>query len=1585
MGPRGRPKRKLIQSESGTSVGGDSEDPEEPTTSTRPRRSRVPKRYLDDDYSPPAPKRRATNRGTPSEEKEEEEEKEEVKGTPSVTKRGAERTPATTASSGGGGGRGRPARGRPKKNPTPPRRKSLKQQRQEEDVIYMDEESEDDDESTDDEFVLQYDQQEDLDEDEEDLNLSDIKPNIEEEAFCPWIEDPATLPKMELPESSQDIPIPVHATMDCIEIYEILRSYHRTLRITPFTFEDFCAALISSNNSCIMAEVHMALLRVCLKSDDEEQTQYSVTETNNSVNIMFHHMDSLCYAEILRQYIEAYPFADSYVREAINVENYPYVGYEPKIVVLLFMSYRFLYSSEFKKVVNNMGRFQNDENCRVCGKSIGRIVGCTQCEAAFHVECSSLKPFPEVLICNICKKNSVRGVLPLDETPEKEPLRSQPIGRDRFGRFYWFMCRRIIVQSQDESEIFYYSTPPQLYQLLQSLDRDYYEKDLCEAIHLRIDEFLEQMTLTVELTVERRDIALDSRIKRQMISYLVADSTTAPIYLHKDSMKRMASILRNCASKTVKTEPGIEVEVKCEEDSILPESMLGIFNGCLINTFWSGGASQEELVHLETQPIDAMAHWRMGDEGNDQSFMTYYNYYMRNEMAESFMARKKAADKKKYMASKFSTIEQFEWVVAKDRQFYGDSVLHNKFVQWTLSKISRKIPADLMHRRWIEVSKGFDLEVSVADDYKKLVNCLLQLDAVTRKTIFIQQWWSGLGQTKLERITVDQRDQFVKEQQRIKKLESDALAKELDESFVRVNYMKPKWPNTYILRQKGETYRNAGKGVMGGWAWVAKKYQEKWVPVPKSSSSKSLDALITRITKKRDAKHEPPVSGFDLVNKCYSPACRKSRNPRCYSFSCRNGLLLEARRRHEEEEQEKKGILGEDKPWPIPEIQKFRSKKGGEKSLFVLQKSSRILRQMILTAGCQQVYMPGFSSGIKSNLLIWPYPAPRPTLDLCWKWQVLNSRSLHSVALQLKIMWSSIKWNEFEPDDTHPDRRVVIDTPTHDERRRIIRHKEMAPYGQYERYELEIEIIPLYDVEEEEDESWLSRTSRSTDCSQRTSSNRKKRPQRNMENRQATAIRREWVDGVTLKVFEIKDYWKWVRMEAEKAARRRQEAARKLARAREDEKQRLMIMQRPVTSRLPSSSQTTQRTSVPYMGGQPRRSTVMEGVNGIDRFQLTTPPYPPLRTTPSMTYQSTPRVQPNPVIRRPVQPYLHQNQYQQRVAAGSDYPLTHGSNGNTYRAVLMTPTVGGGRAPQTTYSSRPSNGHQFQNGRVQQGTAIMPQRRVVVTQPYVAPVAGEEALGASTSTAAAYDADDQPPQIPRYDADPLPRGTPIQRRQVYPGQVIRHVHPGPGGNGSVVYLKAADGATRTMVRNSGGGGQEYQRVVVGGSGGTQMISRGGAPIVRQIISPNGTQRFVRVQSGRPGEVITTRRIIQRVPQQPQPQQQPQQYQQQMFQDYMDEAPPPAPHIPQNPRFLIQGRAPPVSQPPIQTQQQPPRGGMTMQMVQQEVEEEEEYHNEDHVVISDEIIYNPADHEGGEGEEDNHEQQIQDEQATGFAQ
>ncbi|KIH64948.1 DDT domain protein [Ancylostoma duodenale] len=167
-----------------------------------------------------------------------------------------------------------------------------------------------------------------------------------------WVELSSTdTPPLELPESSKDIPIPVEYLLDTVELYELLRSYWRTLRLTPFLFEDFCAALLSSDNSCLLSEIHIVLIRMCFKNDDEEQVHFSGNETNNAYNIVTACLEPMTYAEVLRQYLSSDTTVPSEVMEAVNAPNYPFVGFSARLVLITFLSYRFLYSTEYKKLV----------------------------------------------------------------------------------------------------------------------------------------------------------------------------------------------------------------------------------------------------------------------------------------------------------------------------------------------------------------------------------------------------------------------------------------------------------------------------------------------------------------------------------------------------------------------------------------------------------------------------------------------------------------------------------------------------------------------------------------------------------------------------------------------------------------------------------------------------------------------------------------------------------------------------------------------------------------------------------------------------------------------------------------------------------------------------------------------------------------------------------------------------------------------------------------------------------------------------------------------------------------------------------
>ena len=42
----------------------------------------------------------------------------------------------------------------------------------------------------------------------------------------------------------------------------------------------------------------------------------------------------------------------------------------------------------------------------------------------------------------------------------------------------------------------------------------------------------------------------------------------------------------------------------------------------------------------------------------------------------------------------------------------------------------------------------------------------------------------------------------------------------------------------------------------------------------------------------------------------------------------------------------------------------------------------------------------------------WPYPAPRPAFSSAWRYRAQGANSLFSVALQLRILWHSLRWEE---------------------------------------------------------------------------------------------------------------------------------------------------------------------------------------------------------------------------------------------------------------------------------------------------------------------------------------------------------------------------------------------------------------------------------------------------------------------------------------------------------------------------------------------------------------------------------------------
>lgn len=78
-----------------------------------------------------------------------------------------------------------------------------------------------------------------------------------------------------------------------------MRAYCHTIQISPFLFEDFCAALRSTNQTKILCDVHIALLRLLFRDDEDDQTLFSVQDTNNSFNIMLQLLEPMTFAEVV--------------------------------------------------------------------------------------------------------------------------------------------------------------------------------------------------------------------------------------------------------------------------------------------------------------------------------------------------------------------------------------------------------------------------------------------------------------------------------------------------------------------------------------------------------------------------------------------------------------------------------------------------------------------------------------------------------------------------------------------------------------------------------------------------------------------------------------------------------------------------------------------------------------------------------------------------------------------------------------------------------------------------------------------------------------------------------------------------------------------------------------------------------------------------------------------------------------------------------------------------------------------------------------------------------------------------------------
>ncbi|XP_026669711.1 nucleosome-remodeling factor subunit NURF301 isoform X4 [Ceratina calcarata] len=321
-----------------------------------------------------------------------------------------------------------------------------------------------------------------------------------------WLQN-RELPPLNLPKSSDDLLAPREFVMPSLCIYEVLRHFRTLVRLSAFRFEDFCAALICEDQTNLLAEIHIMLIKALLREEDSQQTHFGPLDQKDSVNVSLYFVDSMTWPEALRSYVESDKSFDQNILHILSNCEYPFTSIEDRLKVLQFLTDQFLITNPVREDLlhegTTNGNMLYDDHCRVCHR-LGDLLCCETCPAVFHLECVE-PPLVDVPTedwqCSTCKAHKVTGVADCIPDVEKNGslCRQEHLGFDRHGRKYWFLTRRVFVESEN-GEVWYYSTPLQLEELMRCLDRNEMEVALYRELSDYKDEIIRQMELTEQIT-----------------------------------------------------------------------------------------------------------------------------------------------------------------------------------------------------------------------------------------------------------------------------------------------------------------------------------------------------------------------------------------------------------------------------------------------------------------------------------------------------------------------------------------------------------------------------------------------------------------------------------------------------------------------------------------------------------------------------------------------------------------------------------------------------------------------------------------------------------------------------------------------------------------------------------------------------------------------------------------------------------------------------------------------------------------------------------------------------------------------------
>ncbi|CAH1170436.1 unnamed protein product [Phaedon cochleariae] len=680
-----------------------------------------------------------------------------------------------------------------------------------------------------------------------------------------WLQN-KDIPQLVLPKSSDDLLVPRERIMEVLSIYEVLRHFRNLVRLSPFRLEDFCAAIMSEDQSSLLAEVHIMLLKALLREEDSQQTHFGPLDQKDTVNITLYLLDYITYPEVLRAYVESDKSFDQKVLEILSTTDYPFCALEERIKVLQFLTDQFLITNPVREDLLSEVPMHYDDHCRVCHK-LGDLLCCETCPAVYHLECVDppLVNVPEEdWQCGICRSHRVSGVVDcvLDLEKQGQLSRQEPLGYDRHGRKYYFLCRRLFVESQ-EGELQYYSTTTQLAEVLKVLDSKDMEAVVYRELQEYKDEISRQMQLTEKLTnqykgnkktyldaenaqIIKTNKEIEERLEeerkekeRQNAEDMVAkmheeitDPTEIPMVVentevvttstiettetnvgHAETVHSSATKLEKESQEDEESEKNKEVVTRSKTGSLTPrtfnmEDLRRKSLGLIINR---EDSDESRMTRLKSSQIASGTY--LFKLGMENSFRLYVNQFTTNVIALNKPQRNEERDKKRHLSHKFSLTpaSEFKWVGVVS----GSRTILMNTLRNTILQLEQSIPAPFMHPNWHILRKHWLTIVGNCQQPKDFARVLVVLQACIKPVVFANVWHEQLGHTKLFRITAAERE----ERKKIEKREKKEREEEEERNRMIISgYVKYTMSFKHQLwKQKGEEYRIHGRW---GWLWI---------------------------------------------------------------------------------------------------------------------------------------------------------------------------------------------------------------------------------------------------------------------------------------------------------------------------------------------------------------------------------------------------------------------------------------------------------------------------------------------------------------------------------------------------------------------------------------------------------------------------------------------------------------------------------------------------------------------------------------------------------------------------------------------